>query len=116
MVILIAMVALGALVLYVLREQSLDRDRIDRELHDERTPTLEYTVPTGQDPVPILAALERAGYTASVDPHHTHQHLLIGCPEGLEHERDRVRSLIRSATVTAPQDSTPVEVRFRDER
>lgn len=117
MVFLVALVALGALVLYVLREQSIERDRIDRTLHDEHTPTLEYSVPTGQDPVVILAALERAGYVASVDPHHPHQHVLVACPEGLEHERARVRTLIETASVTAPSDGAPhhVEVRFKDE-
>jgi hypothetical protein len=116
-VILVALVALGALVLYVLREQSIERERIDKELHDERTPTLEYSVPTGQDPVSILAALERAGYTASVDPHHPHQHVLIACPEGVDQQRAHVRSVIESASVTAPEDGAPLEVdvRFKDE-
>jgi len=114
--ILIAVVALLALALYVLREQSLDRDRIDKELHDGRTPTLEFVVPTGQDPVGILAALERAGYTAVVDSHGAHQLVLIGCPDGLEKHRDQVRSLVASATVVAPGGTPPPGgVRFRDE-
>jgi hypothetical protein len=116
-VILVALVALGALALYLLKEQSIERERIDKELHDERTPTLEYIVPTGQDPVGIMAALERAGYTASVDPHHTHQHVLIACPGGIDRQRAQVRSLIASAGVTTPEDGVPVRVvvRFRDE-
>lgn len=114
-VILVALAALGALLLYVLREQSIERDRIDKQLHDAHTAKLEYSVPTGQDPVVILAALEHAGYTASVDPHHAHQVVLVACPHGVESERTRVRSLIASASVTTPEDGVPLEVRFRDE-
>jgi len=115
-VILVAVVGLLALVLYVLREQSLDRDRIDKELHDGHTPTLEYVVPTGQDPVGILAALERAGYTAAVDSHGTHQLVLVACPDGRDTHRDQVRSLVASATVVAPGGTPPPGgVHFRDE-
>src|SRR3954469_16126595 len=94
MLILVSLLALGALVLYLLRDQSIERDRVDRRLHDPATPTLEYAVPTGQDPVRILAALELAGFTASVDPHHTHQHVLVGCPDGVDRQRTLVRSVI----------------------
>jgi len=115
-VFLVAVVALGAMLLYVLREQSLERDRIDKELHDERTSTLEYVVPTGQDPVGILAALERAGYTAAVDSHGAHQLVLVACPDGLEKHREQVRTLVSSATVVAPGGTPPVGgLRFRDE-
>jgi hypothetical protein len=106
--ILVGMAALGALVLYVLRDQSIERDRIDRELHDPSTSTLEYAVPTGQDPVVILAALELAGFTASVDPHHTHQRVLVGCPDGVDRQRTLVRTVIGSTGRSA--------VRFVDER
>lgn len=117
-VILVALVALGLIVLYVVREQVRQRQHVDEELHEERTPTLEYVVPTGQDPVVILAALERAGYTATVDPHHARQVVLIACPAGVERERAHVRSVIEAADVTAPQDGVPLEVdvRFRDEQ
>jgi hypothetical protein len=105
--ILIGMVALGALVLWVLRDQSIEREQIGAQLHDTSTPTLEYAVPTGHDPVDILAALELAGFTASVDPHHTHQHVLVGCPDGVERQRTLVRTVIGS---TGRRD-----VRFVDE-
>jgi hypothetical protein len=106
-VFLIVVVALAALALYVLRDQSIERERIGIELHDTRTPTLEYSVPTGQDPVHILAVLERAGYTAGVDSHGVHQVVMVKCPEGPERERTKVRTVIESAHVGS--------VRFRDE-
>ena len=107
MVLLVSIVALGALVLYVLRNQSIARERIEAELHDTRTPTLEYSVPTGQDPVAILAVLERAGYTAGIDSHGAHQVVMVKCPDGPDGDRTKVRRLIKSAHVGA--------VRFADE-
>lgn len=114
---LVAILALGALVVYVLRRESIERERVDEELHDGHTPTLQYSVPTGQDPVVILAALERAGYTAVVDPHGAHQTVMVGCPRGTDQERSRVRAVIESAGASALEDGVPVraEVRFRDE-
>ena len=115
-VILVGLVALGAAVLYMLREQSLARERVEEELHDAHTPTLEYSVPTGQDPAVILAALERAGYTAGVDAHGTHQVVMVKVPDGPDRSRATVRSVIESAHV-APEESLSMRtvVRFRDE-
>jgi|SRR5215217_1229512 len=117
MVVLVALLALGALALRQLRASSIEREVIDHELHDERTPTLEYAVPTGQDPVVVLAALERAGYTAVVDPHGAHQVLIVACRGGVERERAHVRSVIESAGVVRHEQivPVPVDVRFRDE-
>jgi len=116
-VIVVAVLALALIVLYVVREQVKLREQVDEDLDDGSVPTLEYAVPTGQDPAVILAALHRADYTATVDPNHAHQIVLIACPGGVEPERATVRSVIESASVTAPQDGVPLEVdvRFRDE-
>ena len=115
-----AILALGLITLYVLREQKgfLRRhEEVDEELHSDRTPTLAYEVPVGQDPAVILAALGRAGYTATSDSTHPRQTVLIACPGGIEGERRRVRAVIESASVTTPDDGVPirVDVRFRDE-
>jgi hypothetical protein len=114
---LLAIVALVWIVAYVVREETAKRAHVDRELEDERTPTLEYSVPTGQDPAVLLAALQGEGYTAVVDPNHTQQLLLIACPGGLDRQRARVRSIIAAADVTTIDDGGPVDVdvRFRDE-
>ncbi|HEX2892556.1 MAG TPA: hypothetical protein VHO29_00960 [Marmoricola sp.] len=118
--VLAAILALALITLYVLREQTgflQRRERVDRELHSDRTPTLGYEVPVGQDPTVVLAALERAGYTATTDNTHPRQTVLIACPGGIEGERRRVREVIESAGVTTPDDGAPapVEVRFLDE-
>ena len=114
----IAFAALVWIVLYVLREQIAERERVSVELHSAEIPTLEYAVPDGQDPTVILAALEKAGYTATADPHHAHQRVLIACPGGVDRQRARARSVIESASVTPPQDGVPleVEVQLVDER
>jgi hypothetical protein len=116
-VIVLALVALAAIVLYVVRQQARQRERIDEELGARRSFTLEYAVPAGQDPTVILAALTRSGYTATVDPRRAHQHVLVACPAGADRERARVRATIESASVTAPEDGVPpaAEVRFVDE-
>jgi hypothetical protein len=115
LVFLVAIIAIVALVMYVLRQQSIDRERIEDELHDTRTPTLEYSVPTGQDPVEILAALERAGYTAGVDSHGAHQVVMVKCADGPDHDRAKVRSLIEAAHVGPDGAPMHAVVRFRDE-
>jgi hypothetical protein len=114
----IAFAAIIWIVLYVLRQQVAEREQVSEELHSPQTPTLEYAVPTGQDPTVIVAALEKAGYTATADPHHAHQRLLVACPEGVDRDREEVRSVIESASVTAPQDGVPLktDVQFVDER
>lgn len=114
-----AILALALITLYVLRQQTgfwRRHERVDAELHSDRVPTLAYEVPVGQDPAEILAALHQAGYAATSDATSPHQTVLIGCPGGIEGERAQVRSLIESASVTAPDDGAqPAHVRFRDE-
>jgi hypothetical protein len=116
-----AVLALALIVLYVARQQTgfLHRhEEVDRALHSDIVPTLAYEVPLGQDPAVVLAALERAGYETTSDvTTHPRQTVLIGCPGGIEGEREQVRAIIASAGVTTPQDGVPVEaeVRFRDE-
>jgi hypothetical protein len=113
----LGIVALAAIVLYVIRQQLAEREQVARELHDEHTPTLEYALPTGQEPALILAALEQDGFTATVDPHHARQRVLVSCPGGVDRHRARVRAVIASAMVVTPEGGVPPEpdVRFRDE-
>lgn len=118
--VLAAIIVLGLIVLYVVREQTgffRQRSETRRELESDRTPTLEYDVPTGQDPTVIMAALEQAGFTSTVDPQHAHQRMLIAYTGDREAARTRIRPVIESASVTTPDDGAPVPtvVRFRDE-
>jgi hypothetical protein len=116
-VLVVAILALALIVLYVVRQQVQHNQHAERIVEDNRTPALQYVVPTGQDPAVILAELERGGYTATVDPSGAAQVVSIACPAGVERERARVRSLISAADVTTPNEGVPVDVdvRFRDE-
>jgi hypothetical protein len=67
--------------------------RQDSPLHPE-TETLRYRVPDAQDPVVLVTALDRAGYTADLGESAGTKYLTITCPDGREHERARVRSVI----------------------
>lgn len=117
MVGLVALVAMIALAMRLLKDESLGRERIEAELHDASTPTLEYVLPTGEDPVVVVAALERAGYTVGVDSHGAHQVVLVKCPDGPDVSRAKVRDVIAHAGVTAPKVETQPRagVRFSDE-
>lgn len=114
---LVALVAVVAWAMHLLKEESLGRERVEADLHSSGTPTLEYVVPTGEDPVVVLAALQRAGYTACVDSHGAHQLVLVKCPDGVAPSRAKVRAVIESAGVTTPkvEARTHAAVQFRDE-
>jgi hypothetical protein len=114
---LVALVAVIALVMRLLKEESISREKVQAHLHDASTPTLDYVVPTGEDPVLVVAALERAGYTVAVDPHGAHQVVLVECPGEREAAREKVRAVIESAHVGASSQGTPAPtaVRFSDE-
>jgi hypothetical protein len=114
---LLTLLVIILLVMRLLKNDSLARRRVDDDLHDSHSPTLEYVVPTGEDPVVVLAALERAGYTAVVDSHGSQQVVLIKCPDGLDRSRSHVRLVIETAGVSTPKVEAPThtDVHFRDE-
>jgi hypothetical protein len=114
---LVALVAVVAWAMSLLKKESLGRERVEADLHAPGTPTLEYVVPTGEDPAIVLAALDRAGYTAGVDSHGPHQLVLVKCPDGVDASRAQVRSVIESAGVTTPKVEVRAHpaVQFRDE-
>lgn len=114
---LVALVAVAGWLIRLMKDSSLARERVEAELHDGVTPTLEYVVPTGEDPVVVVAALERAGYQVGVDSHGTHQVVIVKCPDGPEGSRSKVRAIIETAGAPAPQAEvrTHTDVRFRDE-
>jgi len=119
--VLIAVVVVAAIAGFFLigpgKRFAQRHNEVHEELHEDRTPTLEYAVPVGQDPTVVLAALEQAGFTATSDPSHPQQTVLIACPAGVDAQREGVRRVIESAGVTTPQDGArvPDRVQFRDE-
>lgn len=119
MVGLVALVVVVVVGMRLLKDVSLARERVEEFLHDPGTPTLEYVVPTGEDPVFAVAALERAGYNVGVDSHGSHELVMVECPDGPDRSRAKVRAVIESARVGARDGGVRVNdgvpVRFRDE-
>jgi hypothetical protein len=78
---------------------------------------LRYEVPNGQDPAPLMAALAREGYDAAPETVQGNRRLVIACPNGLERDRPKVRTIIEEANRTSMLDGIPLEreVRFEGE-
>lgn len=80
-------------------------------LHQPEVETLRWVVPDGQDAAPVLAALSMEGFEAV----HEGNTVLVGCPDGTEEDRWRVRQIIENADVTLEGDPGRRAVRFSDE-
>lgn len=98
------------------RRWGAERNRISDELNEPTNPSLDYRVPTGQDPAVVLAALNADGYVAATDTTDS-QLVRVACPAGPDRERARVRAVIENAGGTALEHGAPVPgpVRFEDE-
>ena len=87
-IIVVVFVALAVLVLFWMLRWS--KDRAARPgLESPAAETLEYVVPTGQDPVVVMSALESQGFTTRMDL--SGEVLHIHCPDGRERARDEAR-------------------------
>ena len=114
--VLLVVIVLLALGLAAMR--SMDRSRMDGEDRAKRTgaETLRYHVPDGQDPVGVIAALHHQGYDAVEDRDSGFRDVLIPCPTGTAHDRERVRAAIAQVSADAgPAPREPAQVRFADE-
>jgi hypothetical protein len=115
LVILVLAVVVGGVLV---RPWMQERRRVSDLVNAPETPTLDYHAPEEQDPAVVLAALDGEGYVATVDPRDTRR-VRVACPDGVEAERERVRSIIRSTRTTlidAGAALDPGPVRFDDER
>lgn len=74
---------------------------------------LRYHVPHGQDPAAVMAALESEGYPATLDS--GAQEVVVPCPRGADHDRERVREVIAQARLNLEGDSVSTPVVFEDE-
>jgi hypothetical protein len=110
-VVVVLVLALGA------RTWMAQHTRRADELARPDSSTLDYVVPTGQDPVVVLNVLSAQGFEATTDPGDTH-FLHISCPAGPERDRAQVRAIIETADRTSIDSGAPVDpgaVRFVDE-
>jgi hypothetical protein len=106
------------LVLGVVAMRAMDRNRMVGEDQAKRSgaETLRYHVPDGQDPVGVIAALHHGGFDAVEDRDSGFRDVLIPCPAGRSHDRERARAVIEQVsadTGRGPQE--PARVRFADE-
>lgn len=117
-VLTLLLLILGGVLVVTLGSFTLRQGRIEEELADPSSPTLDYVVPEGQDPAVVMTALAREGYRTAMDPHSAGHVLHIGTRAGKDRERAHVRATIAAARATSlgaggPRDSRPV--RFLDE-
>ncbi len=113
---LIGVLAVGAFLALGLRSWTLAESRTEARLRRPGAPTLTYTVPPGQDPAVLMAALRHAGYTSVTDLKGGGELLVVECPD--EHDRADVRSIIEHvdrAGFDGPEMHV-AHVAFEDER
>jgi hypothetical protein len=114
----IAVIVVVAIFWIVGQRWAVGRKRVSDDLAAPATDTVDYLVPSVQDPAVILAALEAEGFTATTDPAQTHL-IHVSCPAGRERDRAHIRSVIASVHTTAIDSGAPFEaenVRFSDEQ
>ena len=114
--VVLAFVVLGAVYLMLRRRTDVVASR-EATLEQPQTDTLVYTLPPGQDPAVVVAALERDGFTALSPVTGGRPQVLIECPQGRERSREPVRRALEAVTTTGfegqPMDANGV--RFDDE-
>jgi hypothetical protein len=116
-VLLLVLLAAGGAVAILMRG-ARERARTESRLESPHTATLDYAVPLGQDPAVVLAALNKHGVEAIVDPGHGHQIVRIESGDLSPKRRDEIRSIIATADATALDHGVPLavsSVRFEDE-
>ena len=99
-VIIIVLVVLGVVAFGLKRSGRAAQEQVDHLSSSPRT--LRYTVPAGQDPAVVLAALHEAGYTAAQDPSDTGlgggTDVLIDREDGVP-DRESVRTVLDGVRV-----------------
>jgi hypothetical protein len=106
------------LVLGVVAVRAMDRNRMTGEDHAKRSgaETLRYHLPDGQDPVGVIAALHHQGFDTVEDRDSGFRDVLISCPAGKAHDRERARAVIEQVSAEPGRGPhEPAQVRFADE-
>src|SRR4051812_9060936 len=90
---LLVVLVLGGAYLMLRRRTDAMAAR-ERDLERPETETLRYTLPPGQDPAIVLAALQRGGFAALSPATSGAPHVIIECPQGREQAREPARKLL----------------------
>ena len=91
-------------------------DHSQTQTHEPET--LRYRVPDRQDPVVVMAALRHAGLTTGRETIEGNQYVIVVCPHGREHDRERIRDVISREADAASIEGGPRferQVVFADE-
>jgi len=113
LLVIVVLVVLGLVAV-----RAMDRNRMAGEDHAARSDaeTLRYHLPDGQDPVGVVAALHHAGFDAVEDRDSGFRDVLIPCPNGRSHDRERARAVIEQVPAEPGRGPhEPAQVRFSDE-
>lgn len=115
-ILFVGLLVVGAVVLGGLRNWTLAEGRMEATLGEPGEHHLAYDVPNGQDPAVLLAAVNRAGYTATSDMRGGVERLLVDCPT--EADRAVVRSALEHVDRTGfdGAEMHVAHVSFEDER
>jgi hypothetical protein len=107
--------AITVAIALFLRSWVLAESQTESRLHDPRTHTIAYAIPSGVDPVVFAIAVDRAGFTSVTDRVGNAECILIECPES---ERSHLRSVLESVPVREYDGSAvgAAHVVFEDER
>jgi hypothetical protein len=113
-VVVIALVVLARMVSQARRRA----DHIE-DVRDSDIDLLRYHVPEGDDPTPVIAALQKEGFDVLPDARRMDRNdILIPCQEGTERHREHVRAVIAGVDAINLEGDPPPPgrtVRFADE-
>jgi hypothetical protein len=105
----------GVAIPLFLRSWGAEESRTEARMHDPRTHTVAFAIPSGVDPVVLRLAVGRAGFASVLDRVGDAECLLVECSEL---ERARLRSVIEAVHL-GDYDGTELvrgRVVFEDER
>ena len=114
---ILLVVAIVVAVFLMLRRRTDAVAHREETLESPRTETLTYTLPPGQDPAVVVAALERDGFAALSPATGGRPRVVVECPNGRERNREPVRRALEHVGTTG-FEGEPLDthgVRFDDE-
>jgi hypothetical protein len=118
LVILFIAVIGAVVVLSTTMKRTASAGAVDPHAEVLKGPHVRYRVPTGQDPVVVLARVREAGYTAVPGPEDRGGEVVVALAEDVPQARDALRRVIagaRATNVEGPPALDPAPVHFEGE-
>jgi hypothetical protein len=113
-ILVVLVLVIGAIAVVRMARRNQEREAWAKS---SETQSLRYSVPEGQDPAAVMAALRQEGYEPIQDQDTAGRDVLIPCPAGKDRDRARVRAiLVHVAPLNLEGDPADTSsVRFADE-